>query len=130
MSVLDSTVEYREIQGFPGYRVGNDGSVWSCLRSCIKGRIITDQWRRQKPGASKKRTAGRRYLYVNLATGQRKYKTFRIHRLVLQAFVGPCPEGMEARHLNGDPSDNRLENLCWGTPGKRTVPTIRRTVAT
>lgn len=37
------------------------------------------------------------------------------HRLVLEAFVGPCPDGMECRHLNGNPSDNRVENLAWGT---------------
>lgn len=39
-----------------------------------------------------------------------------VHRLVLEAFVGPCPKGMECRHLNGDSGDNRLENLRWGTP--------------
>lgn len=37
------------------------------------------------------------------------------HTLVLEAFCGPRPEGMECRHLNGDPLDNRLENLAWGT---------------
>lgn len=38
-----------------------------------------------------------------------------IHRLLLLTFVGPCPEGMECRHLNDVPDDNRLENICWGT---------------
>lgn len=38
-----------------------------------------------------------------------------IHRLVLETFVGPCPEGMECRHLDNDPKNNRLENLCWDT---------------
>lgn len=38
-----------------------------------------------------------------------------VHRLVLSSFRGECPEGLEARHLNGDSTDNRLENLCWGT---------------
>lgn len=38
-----------------------------------------------------------------------------IHRLVLEAFVGPCPEGMEACHNNGDSTDNRLANLRWDT---------------
>jgi len=31
------------------------------------------------------------------------------------AFVGPCPEGMECRHLDGNPGNNNLENLAWGT---------------
>lgn len=38
-----------------------------------------------------------------------------IHALVLEAFVGPRPEGFLVRHLNGDRTDNRLENLTWGT---------------
>ena len=42
-------------------------------------------------------------------------RNFLIHRLVLEAFVGPCPEGMECCHGLGGPADNRLENLRWGT---------------
>lgn len=38
-----------------------------------------------------------------------------VHRLVLEAFVGPAPEGAECRHLNGNPANNRLSNLTWGT---------------
>jgi hypothetical protein len=38
-----------------------------------------------------------------------------IHRMVLQAFVGECPDGMECCHNNSNPSDNRLENLRWDT---------------
>ncbi len=38
-----------------------------------------------------------------------------VHRLVLAAFVGPCPEDMECRHLDGNPANNKLENLAWGT---------------
>ena len=33
----------------------------------------------------------------------------------MEAFVGPRPEGNEVLHLNGNPSDNRLENLKYGT---------------
>ena len=38
-----------------------------------------------------------------------------VHRVVLEAFVGPCPEGLEACHYNDEHSDNRLENLRWDT---------------
>jgi len=37
------------------------------------------------------------------------------HQLVLKTFVGPCPEGMEGCHSNGDPTDDRLENVRWDT---------------
>lgn len=53
------------------------------------------------------------YRNAALTDGESKAKTYRVHRLVLLAFVGPCPEGMEASHLNGDSSDNRLKNLAW-----------------
>lgn len=51
--------------------------------------------------------------YVYVKVGRRKRS---IHRLVLEAFVGPCPEGCEAAHLNGLRGDNRAENLAWKTP--------------
>ena len=38
-----------------------------------------------------------------------------IHRLVLETYVSQRPRDMECRHLNNNPTDNRLENLRWGT---------------
>lgn len=38
-----------------------------------------------------------------------------MHRLVLEAFAGPCPEGLECCHNDGNPANNRLENLRWDT---------------
>lgn len=38
-----------------------------------------------------------------------------VHRLVLEAFGGPCPDGMECRHLDGVRTNNAASNLCWGT---------------
>jgi hypothetical protein len=39
-----------------------------------------------------------------------------VHRLVLETFVGPSPDNKNVcRHLDGDPSNNRLDNLMWGT---------------
>lgn len=40
---------------------------------------------------------------------------YKIHRFVLNAFSGPCPPGLICRHLDGDPTNNRVDNLCWGT---------------
>ena len=56
----------------------------------------------------------RRYRAVRLKVHGRK-RVALIHRLVLEAFVGPCPEGMEACHWDGDPTNNRVENLRWDT---------------
>lgn len=38
-----------------------------------------------------------------------------VHRLVAEAFHGTPRPGTETRHLNGDRSDNRAENLAYGT---------------
>lgn len=49
----------------------------------------------------------------------------RVHRLVLEAFVGPCPPGMEGCHNNGDPTDNRLANLRWDTRRSNVLDSVR-----
>jgi hypothetical protein len=106
-------VEYRDIPGFPGYRAGNDGSIWSChYRNGIKLALRTS-WRRLQTGK-----LGRNCKYPKVALqrdGTRKSFHRRVHRLILEAFVGPCPEGMEACHEDGDPSNNRPSNLRWDT---------------
>lgn len=45
-----------------------------------------------------------------------KTKTFRVNRLVCEAFRGPAPIGCEAAHLDGSRNNNASENLCWKTP--------------
>lgn len=44
-------------------------------------------------------------------------KNKRVSVLVLELFVGPCPEGMECCHNDDDRSNNKLSNLRWGTRG-------------
>lgn len=41
-------------------------------------------------------------------------KEEQVHRLVAAAFLGPCPQGMMVLHTNGNPKDNRPENLRYG----------------
>jgi hypothetical protein len=45
-----------------------------------------------------------------------KSKIVSVHRAVCAAFYGPCPDGMQVRHLDGDKNNNRLDNLRYGTP--------------
>ena len=42
-------------------------------------------------------------------------KGIPVHQLIMKTFVGEKPEGMEVLHKNGNPKDNRLENLRYGT---------------
>lgn len=52
-----------------------------------------------------------------------------MHELVLTAHVGPCPPGMECRHLDGDEKNNALSNLVWGTPPEQALDRVRHGTA-
>lgn len=106
--------EYREIDGFTGYRVGDDGTVWSRWsdHGNKEGKpVLTDQWKLKVANAGEYG-----HLTVSLYQDGKRFPKL-VHRLVLEAFVGPCPEGMEACHFpDPNPGNNRLDNLKWGTP--------------
>lgn len=107
MATADSTapVEYRQVPEFPNYRVGTDGSVWSRWNA----QWGTREWHRISTRCGK---SG--YPQVSLYHYPRRLR-IRVHRLVLLAFAGPCPDGMEACHGNDVKTDCRLENLRWDT---------------
>jgi hypothetical protein len=95
---------WKLIPGFPRYEVSSCGQVRS-LR--YKGtRVI----RAVTPIVG---MDGYRKISIYNRSGQRKTK--RIARLILGSFLGPCPKGMQAAHLNGVRTDDRLENLVWAT---------------
>lgn len=48
-----------------------------------------------------------------------------IHRLVLQTFVGPCPDEMECCHWDGNPTNNHVSNLRWDTHKNNGADSIR-----
>lgn len=99
MSERDSTcaVEYRPIPGFPGFLAGCDGTIVG-----KNGKLNQYSDRRGYKIVSVRRDSG-------LRTNQ------RVHRLVLMAFMGPCPEGMEGCHNDGNRLNNTLGNLRWDT---------------
>jgi hypothetical protein len=102
-------VRYAEPSGFPGYRVGDDGSVWTSKPPNGKG-VAPPGWRELK----QHRISATGYMSVCLCNGP-KWRYTTVHRLVLETFVGPRPKGFVCRHLNGIRADNRLENIRWGT---------------
>lgn len=101
------TYEWRPVHGFPGYEISKLGEVRSLARRNLQG-----AFRRERILKADVNWAG--YHIVRLARDGVKTPRL-VHRFVLEAFVGPCPEGMQCRHLNGVRSDNRLDNLRWGT---------------
>lgn len=94
-----STVEYRTIERFAGYRFGSDGSVWSSK--------MTSQWKPLKP-----RWAGG-YLCVYLSQPGRRGNV-AIHLAVAEAFLGPKPSAtLDCCHNNGNRADCSIANLRY-----------------
>lgn len=120
MPEFDATVNYRPAPSLPEhlYRVGSDGSVWSCQKKGV-GAGLAGKWRRLKEV-----WIGKGYLGVRLGVN-RVHKTHYIHRLVLEAFAGSCPEGMEACHNDGNRLNNWLNNLRWDTPAANQADRIK-----
>jgi hypothetical protein len=69
------------------------------------------------------------YPMVTLHKGG-KQKTRHVHRLVLEAFAGPCLPGQQARHGRSGPDDNCWpENLEWGTAAQNAIDKVRHAIA-
>lgn len=49
----------------------------------------------------------------------------RVHLLVLETFRGPCPDGKQCRHLDGDKLNSQLSNLKWGIPREQVADRIK-----
>jgi hypothetical protein len=107
---FDPSVRYRLVEDRTTYAVGHDGTVWS---------RCSGEWKPLKPSPQK---SG--HLRVWLGGGRANMRF--VHRLVLEAFVGPCPEGMSSSlHHDDDPSNNRLSNLSWGTQKDNYADAVR-----
>lgn len=73
---------------------------------------------RQEPGPVEPYTGDDGYVYVDLVRPSGKVESRRVHELVAEAFNGPTPDGLEVFHLDGDLTNNRLENLSYRVPAK------------
>lgn len=110
-------VEYKLLDsiGFVGYRIGNDGSVWTCWEKQHAGLRGTKSYKSMRWRQLTGRVDKDGYNTVGMRHESGRTKESKVHRLVLEAFIGPCPEGMECRHLDRNPANNAITNLKWGT---------------
>lgn len=117
--------EWRDIKGYEGlYKVSNSGKVVA---------LNYNRERRSKERVLRVGKGG--YLYLNLYKNN-KCKTFKIHRLVAEAFI-PNPKNFpQVNHKDEDKSNNNASNLEWctckynnnyGTKGRRTLDTHKQT---
>lgn len=95
--------EWRPIPGYEGvYEASSLGRVRSPRRASLKQRL---------------NNMG--YPVVELSKDGCSRESL-VHRQVIRAFKGDPPAGMECRHINGISTDNRIENLEWGTRSENT----------
>ena len=103
---------WRFIKDFPKYEISNLGRIRSYIIPWKDPRIL----------AGILTFAG--YRSIKLCEQERR-SVFYIHRLVLEAFIGPCPSNCETNHKNGIKTDNRVENLEWITRSENTKHAFR-----
>lgn len=92
-------VKVKNIQFSQEYRIEKDGTLWTPYRG----------WHKMSP-----RPTAKGYFRIGLRTIDKKTKMFQLHRLVLETFnpISGC-EKMQVNHIDGDKSNNCLENLEW-----------------
>lgn len=96
----EPSVNWAVIPSHPRYSVSDNGLI-----------------RFDKTGYVRKWQRGEnRYAFITFAGQGGKPASFRsVHSLILEAFHGPRPEGMQVCHIDGDRFNNRLSNLRYGT---------------
>lgn len=100
---------YVPVDNFPAYMIGKDGHLFSYRK---KRHSVAAHWRRVKGSPGKYG-----HLIVKLINRELKQRRYAfIHSMVLEAFVGPKPDGFECRHFpDRDPSNNCLNNISWSS---------------
>ena len=112
--VMAKKIVLRNIPDCPGYKIGTDGSLWSYKK---RGSFADESRHDSDLVLLSPKKSSNGYLVHNLRRPDETIWHAQLGRLVLLAFAGdPVRAEDETRHLNGNPTDNRLENLAWGTP--------------
>ncbi len=97
-----------EIPTFPDYDTSTFGRLRSFKR-CGRGDGVEPKILNPSP-------YHHGYLYAGLMDPKGRLQRIHVARLVLMTFVGPRPDGMDARHFpDKDKTNNRLDNLQWAT---------------
>lgn len=108
---------WKDIVGYEGsYQVSDLGRVRSLDRAVPHSRGGTQRLEgRVLVGGSFRKNGV--VMAVNVILWKDGTPTTRtVHKVVLEEWVGPCPEGFEGCHGDGNPSNNVLSNLRWDTP--------------
>lgn len=118
--VLTMNEHWRPVAGCEGfYEASDQGQVRSVSRFVrvrgngqrwVEGRVL--------------QANGTPYPMVNLWV-QGRSQPRKVHQLVAEAFLGPCPPGQEVCHENDIGSDNRLTNLRYDTRPGNAIDAIR-----
>jgi|SRR6516165_2009122 len=117
---------WQPVTGYEGsYEVSDRGRVRSIGRTIphrkTKMRTLPTRILSQKMTGRN----GRLYPTVELRSADHRRHPYKVHRLILEAFIGPRPENHQACHANDDPTDNRLENLRWDTRSANIYDAVR-----
>ena len=106
----------KPIPGFPGYYADADGNILSDRLGAV--RILHTVIHRGYP-----------HVFVRTGRGNDTVRKLPVHSLVLLTYAGRREPWQVCRHLNGDPCDNRLANLCWGSHQENAMDAIRHGTA-
>lgn len=105
------TEEWRSI---PGWEGSHEASSLGRIRSLPGFRNARNGHKARVPGCILRPSMTKEHAAITLNRDGRERREY-VHRLVLSAFVGPCPDGMEGCHFDGNPLNNAIWNLRWDT---------------
>ena len=104
-------MEWRSVPGYEGYyEVSDTGRVWSVSRTVVSANGQRRMWR----GRFLRQHLSSGYPCVTFSVGG-AYTKWLVHALVMLAFEGPRPAGLEVCHGDGNSRNCKLSNLRYGT---------------